>query len=183
MTERVIIAGFGGQGVMLIGKLLARVAMHEGKEVTFFPTYGTEVRGGTANCHVIVSDEEIFSPLIEKADSLIIMNQASYDKFKGNIHRRSTIFINSSMVEPDDSLNARTIEIPATEIAGSLGEVRVANMVMMGAYNSAKRIVGEETLLSELRASLKQKNPKLMEINERAFAEGKKILLQSGWAS
>ncbi|HHT9110127.1 MAG TPA: 2-oxoacid:acceptor oxidoreductase family protein, partial [Candidatus Brocadiaceae bacterium] len=91
MTEKIILAGFGGQGMMLLGKLLAQAAMTEGKYVTYFPSYGTEVRGGTAVYHLIISNEEIFSPLIEETDTLIVMNQPSYQKYKGMLKHQGLL--------------------------------------------------------------------------------------------
>ena len=173
MTERVIMAGYGGQGLMLIGKLLAHVVMREGKHVTFLPAYGTEVRGGTANCHVVISTEEIFSPVVEVADSLLIMNQPSYDRFKGLLKPGGTLLINSSMVRPDAAANgAELVAIPATECASELGNTRVANMVMAGAYNSLKKLVSVPNLLTELQATLTGKKADLFEVNRQALERG-----------
>jgi 2-oxoglutarate ferredoxin oxidoreductase subunit gamma len=173
MTERVIMAGHGGQGLMLIGKLLSHVVMREGKHVTFLPTYGTEVRGGTANCHVVISTDEIFSPVVEVADSLLIMNQPSYDKFKGSLKPGGTLLINSSLVRPEGSVNgARLVAIPATECAAELGNVRVANMVMAGAYNALKKLVQVQSLLAELQATLTGKKAGLFEVNKQALERG-----------
>jgi 2-oxoglutarate ferredoxin oxidoreductase subunit gamma len=166
-------AGYGGQGLMLIGKLLAHVVMREGKHVTFLPSYGTEVRGGTANCHVVISTEEIFSPVVEVADSLLIMNQPSYEKFKGHLKPGGTLLINSSMVRPDAVANgAELIAVPATEWASELGNVLVANMVMAGAYNSAKKLVSISNILAELKATLTGKKAGLFELNKRALKRG-----------
>ena len=180
MTERVIMAGFGGQGLMLLGKLLAQVAMEEGKNVTFFPSYGTEVRGGTANCHVIISDGEIFSPVVEDADSLITMNQASYARFCGLVKPDGVTFYNSSMVHPTSSNNGASLAIPATEIAANLGNTRVGNMVMMGAYNAMKKIVSTEGILEYLKKMLTGKKADLLEINCRALDHGREIYKRSG---
>ena len=138
MTEQVIMAGFGGQGVMLIGKTYAGSAMHAGKEVTFFPSYGAEVRGGTAHCHIIVSDGPIYSPMVELADSLIIMNQPSYEKFRQRLRPEGLLLLNSSMAQMDKAREAESqalaLAIPATELANELGNVRVANVIMLGVY-------------------------------------------------
>jgi 2-oxoglutarate ferredoxin oxidoreductase subunit gamma len=176
MTERVIMAGSGGQGLMLIGKLLAHVVMREGKHVTFLPSYGTEVRGGTANCHVVISTEEIFSPFVEEADTLLIMNQQSYDKFKSILRPGGTLLVNSSMVHPAAAADgADLIQIPATECASELGNVRVANMVMAGAYNALKNLVQTANLLAELQATLAGKKAALFEINKKALERGEKF--------
>ena len=179
MIERVIMAGHGGQGLMLIGKLLAHVVMREGKHVTFLPTYGTEVRGGTANCHVVISTEEIFSPVVEVADSLLIMNQPSCDKFKGCLKPGGTLLINSSLVHPDAANGAKLIAVPATECAAELGNVRVANMVMAGAYNALKKLVSTENLLTELQATLAGKKPGLFELNKQALERGAQYCIRS----
>ena len=176
MIERVIMAGYGGQGLMMIGKLLAHVVMREGKHVTFLPSYGTEVRGGTANCHVVISTEEIFSPLVEVADSLLIMNQQSYDKFKGILKPGGTLLINSSAVHPDGVPNgAELIAVPATECASELGNVRVANMVMAGAYNALKKLVQVPNLLTELQVTLAGKKASLFDVNKLALERGAEL--------
>lgn len=178
-TERVIMAGFGGQGLMLLGKLLAQVAMAEGRNVTFFPSYGTEVRGGTANCHVVVSDGEIFSPVVEDADSLIIMNQASCERFRASLAEGGVMFYNSSMVQPA-GLSGVSLAIPATEIAAELGNTKVGNMVMMGAYNAMKRIVSPAGIVAHLRRTLTGRKATLVGINEEALERGRAIYERSG---
>jgi len=174
MTERVIMAGFGGQGLMLLGRLLAQVAMEEGKNVTFFPSYGTEVRGGTANCHVVISDGEIFSPVVEDADSLIIMNQASCERFNNRLKPDGVIVYNSSMVHPI-SKNGDALAVPATETAVELGSTKVGNMVMMGAYNAMKEIVSVDGIIECLKKSLTGKKAALLEVNRKALERGREI--------
>jgi len=179
VTERVIMAGFGGQGMMLMGKLLAKVAMNEGMQVTFFPSYGAEVRGGTAHCHVIMSDEPIFSPFIEEADSLIIMNQPSYAKFRPRLRPNGRLLINSSMAEPTDALEraspAVCLPFPATEAANELGNVRVANMFMLGAYTAVWNALPSAAVLSGLEADLSGRKAHLLEVNRRAFRKGAEL--------
>jgi 2-oxoglutarate ferredoxin oxidoreductase subunit gamma len=146
--EEVIIAGFGGQGIILAGRLLAQTAMKAGKEVTFMPSYGAEVRGGTANCMVIIADNPIACPVVGKPDSLIVMNKASLNKFSPRIKNGGLLVMNSSLIdtEPqsilrpsgaaedglDDSIEI--IAVPADELAVQLGNQRAANMVALGAY-------------------------------------------------
>ncbi len=166
-------AGYGGQGLMLIGKILAYVVMREGRHVTFIPSYGTEVRGGTANCHVVISTEEIYSPVIEAADTLLVMNQPSYERFKGFLKPGGRLLTNSSMVKPDSAANgAELIEIPATECAAELGNVRVANMVMTGAYNRLKKLVKVENLHAAFQIAFAGKKADLIEINKLALERG-----------
>jgi 2-oxoglutarate ferredoxin oxidoreductase subunit gamma len=174
MTEKIILAGFGGQGMMLLGKLLAQAAMVDGKYVTFFPSYGTEVRGGTAVYHLIISTEEIFSPLIEEADTLIVMNQPSYQKYKDMLKHDGLLIMNSSMIKPDDSpvLEAKTYKVPATEIASKLGNVLVSNIVILGAYLAIKRLFSTNQILNQLTVVLKGKKSDLFTINKQALGSG-----------
>lgn len=195
MTEKVILAGSGGQGMMLAGRLLAQAAMLDGKHITFFPSYGTEVRGGTAHYHLIVSTEEIYSPVVEIADTLLIMNQPSYLKFVGCLKFGGTLFLNSSMVVPPhlnplppqadgerDGVrgNSTIFKIPATEIASELGNVVVSNMVMIGAYNAIKKLVPAAKLLDCLQGMLagKKASSKLFEINRLAIKSGEEYVLK-----
>jgi len=144
--EQVIIAGFGGQGVQLAGKLLAATAMAEGKEVTYMPSYGAEVRGGTANCMVVISDKPIASPVVSKPDSLIVMNKASLNKFTVRVKTGGLLIMNSSLIDEQPELD-ETIDIlaiPADEIANQLGSTKFANMVALGAYLQKRGIFSPE---------------------------------------
>ncbi|MBO1223477.1 MAG: 2-oxoacid:acceptor oxidoreductase family protein [Candidatus Scalindua sediminis] len=180
MTEKVILAGLGGQGMMLLGRLIAQAVMLDGKNVTFFPSYGTEVRGGTAHYHLIVSEEEIFSPVIEEADTLIMMNLPSYLKFKNFLKPNSLLFLNSSMI--DKIYNEMCIDIfriPATKIANDLGNVVASNMVMLGAYNAVKNLVSVPTFLSCLKNVLKGKKAPFFEVNKLAIERGAEFIKNS----
>jgi 2-oxoglutarate ferredoxin oxidoreductase subunit gamma len=134
--EEVIIAGFGGQGIMLTGKLLAQTAMEAGKEVTYMPSYGAEVRGGTANCMVVIAEKKIACPVVGKPDSLIVLNKASLNKFGPRLKNNGLLIMNSSLIdtEPnlDDSIDI--VPVPADELAVELGSKKSANMVALGAY-------------------------------------------------
>ncbi|MGQ3686218.1 MAG: 2-oxoacid:acceptor oxidoreductase family protein [Candidatus Loosdrechtia sp.] len=176
ITERIILAGFGGQGMMLLGKLLAQAAMAVGKYVTFFPSYGTEVRGGTAVYHLIISDEEIFSPLIEVADTLIVMNQPSYQKFYGMLKPDGLLILNSSMITVQNHPEMKVYMIPATEIASKLGNVLVSNIVILGAYLAIRKLISADQILKQLRAILKQKKGELFTINKQALEYGMKVI-------
>ncbi len=177
MEEKVILAGLGGQGMMLLGRLIAQAVMLEGKSVTFFPSYGTEVRGGTAHYHLIVSEEEIFSPVIEEADTLIMMNLPSYMKFKSFLKPNSTLFLNSSMIDKiDNVMDIDVFRIPATKIANDLGNVVASNMVMLGAYNEVKKLVPTPTFLSCLRNNLKGKKELFFEVNKLAIERGAEFI-------
>ena len=174
MLERVIVAGSGGQGVMLLGKLLAMAGMNSGLEVTFFPCYGTEVRGGTANCHVIISSEKIYSPEVEEADSLIIMNQPSYQRFKPLLSASGMLFANSSLID-DSNLppQGRLFSIPATDIAQEIGSPLVTNIVMLGAYNELKPLTSSDEILKVLAEALGEKKASLLALNKQALERGR----------
>ncbi len=179
MRERVIVAGFGGQGVIFLGKLLAQTAMEQGLNVTYFPAYGPEVRGGRANCHVIVASNEIFSPVVASPDSLLVMNQPSWDYYAPRLKDGGLAVVNSSLVRAEPPKRSHAFfPIPATETAAALGEVRAANMVILGAYNHIKKIVPLEALLAGLRLALGKRKADLLEINAEALRRG--IELVSG---
>ncbi|WP_428561818.1 MAG: 2-oxoacid:acceptor oxidoreductase family protein [Solidesulfovibrio sp. DCME] len=141
--QDVIMAGFGGQGVMLIGNLLAYAGMEHGLNVTYIPVYGPEMRGGTANCTVVVSDDAIGSPIIRSPKSLIIMNRPSLDKFQPQLVDGGVLVLNASLIDPDlaDSARVKVVAVPANEIADGLGNTRMANMVALGAYVQATGIL------------------------------------------
>ncbi len=173
MSEKVILAGLGGQGMMLLGRLIAQAVMLDGKNVTFFPSYGTEVRGGTAYYHLIVSEEEIFSPVIEEADALIMMNLPSYLKFKDFLKPDSILFLNSSMIgKIDNDMDIDVFRIPATKIANDIGNVVASNMVMFGAYNQVKGTVSVPIFLSCLKNVLKGRKEPFFEVNKLAIERG-----------
>ena len=178
VTERVISAGFGGQGVMTMGKLLVAAAMREGREVTYFPCYGAEVRGGTAHCHVVISDEPIYSPSVEEANALFLFNQLSYDKFRKQLGDGGLMVLNSSLAETDPALEraarCRCLRIPATEAANEIGSVLVTNVIMLGAYCAAGKVVSAAAVLDEM-AQMGKGKAHLLEINRRAFHKGEEL--------
>jgi 2-oxoglutarate ferredoxin oxidoreductase subunit gamma len=167
MLERVLIAGSGGQGVVLIGRLLANVAIETIQHVTFFPSYGAEVRGGTSSCQVILSSREIASPLSDELDSLILMNQQSVDRFAANASGRALVLVNTSLCKiPQGSSWAG---IPATELANNLGDDRVANFIILGAYIARRRIIAPSAIRESIRQLMQKKGVKVVECNIRAF--------------
>jgi 2-oxoglutarate ferredoxin oxidoreductase subunit gamma len=173
MNEKVIMAGFGGQGVMLIGQLLTYAGMYEDKEVSWLPSYGPEMRGGTANCHVCVSDKMISSPIITKATSVIIMNNPSLEKFLPILMPDGDLFINSSLV--DSSVDRRDVNVyfvPANEIANELGTDKAANMVMLGAYLKKHPVVGIDTIEQVLKKTMKGRKEKFIPVNIQAIEKG-----------
>lgn len=167
MLERVLIAGSGGQGVVLIGRLLANVALETIQHVTFFPSYGAEVRGGTSCCHVILSSHEIASPLSDEPDSLIIMNQQSLHRFSANATKHALVVINTSLCRPDPGTSYSGI--PATELANKLGDDRVANFIMLGAYVARRRIIAPSAIRDSIRQLLEKKGLKVVDCNIKAF--------------
>jgi 2-oxoglutarate ferredoxin oxidoreductase subunit gamma len=134
--EQVIIAGFGGQGIILAGKLLAQTAMKAGKEVTYMPSYGAEVRGGASNCMITIADEPIPSPVVSKAQCVIAMSKVAFNKFENSVVQGGLLIMNSSQidVQPKSSNGVEVVKIPIDEIAVGLGNPKVANMVALGAY-------------------------------------------------
>jgi len=172
MLVKTIISGFGGQGVISMGLSLAQAAMAEDKFVTYLPSYGAEVRGGTANCTVAVSNEEIASPIASSPNYVIVMNQPSLAKFQNQVKSGGMLFLNSSLVLTDTSRDdIEVARIAADAIAKELGNARSANMVMLGAFIGKTGIVSLEGIIEGLKRTLKNKK-KLIAINETAINAG-----------
>ena len=168
-----IFAGFGGQGVLLIGQLLALAGMNEGREVSWLPSYGPEMRGGTANCSVVVSDEPIASPVLSMADCVIAMNTPSLDKFESCVNPGGKLFINSSIIEKKATrTDIEVYYVPCNEIADSLNNPKVGNMAMLGAYLEATKAVKVQSILDALLYKLGEKKAKLIPLNEQAITMG-----------
>jgi len=172
MTEKIIVAGSGGQGAMLLGKIIAEAAMRENKFVTWLPSYGAEVRGGTAHCMITVSDQEIGSPYVDKADTLIILNEQSFDRFKNRIKNNGTLIANGSLVLKDIDENNNRIKRPFTDIAIKLGNIKVANMVALGAYLGKKDIIKKDTVIQTIEEIAPADKKALVEINKNALLAG-----------
>lgn len=172
MIEKIIIAGAGGQGIMLLGKVLVTAAMRENKFVTWLPAYGAEVRGGAAHCAVIISDREIGSPCVDKADTLIIMNSPSFAKFRGRIKNKGLFILNSSLVASADRGKFDRLQFPFTEIAEKLGNAKIANMVALGVFVAKKNIVNIKTVLNCLEEMAPKDRQELIEINRQALSAG-----------
>lgn len=180
MRQEIIIAGFGGQGVMLAGKILAQAAMLEGKHVTYFPSYGAEVRGGTANATIVISDEEIPCPVSSHPDVLLAMNEPSCNKFGLRLKNKGTLIANTSIIKNVfRRKDLKIIEIPATALAHELGSSRSANMVMLGAYLKYKAAVSLKSVEKSIRILLSEKKEQavkgLWDINIKALYSGKKF--------
>lgn len=157
---------------MLLGKVLAQGAMQEGKFVTWLPAYGAEVRGGTAHCMVIISDKEIGSPYINKADTLIIMNQPSFVKFKNRIGHNGLLVLNSSLVENYAHKSLNILQFPFTDIAADLGNVKIANMAAVGCFIAYKKQVKLDSILKAIEIIAPADKKELVEINCKALLEG-----------
>lgn len=174
MLIKSFFAGFGGQGVLLMGYAVAYGAMAEDKHVTFLPAYGAEMRGGTANCTVCISDdEEIASPVASSPDIVTVMNNPSLHRFQNMIQSGGGIIVNSTLVEDRPIRgDVEVIEVPATGIAEEMGNVRAANMVMTGAFVKQSGIVKIESILDNLEDIFGAGRKKLVEINKAAIEKG-----------
>jgi len=194
MIERIIIAGAGGQGIMLLGKVLAEAAMREDKYVTWLPSYGAEVRGGTAHCMVVISDAEIGSPYIKEADGLIIMNGPSLKKFKDRIKNKGLLIVNSSLAgnikdtPPLPPLARKSgacaqgrgkrlkiLKYPFTDLAAGLGNIKIANMIALGCFIEQQNIVSSKSVSQAIQAIAPEDKKNLIEINQKALLEGMKL--------
>lgn len=177
LYQDVIIAGFGGQGVMLIGNLLAYAGMNQGLNVTYIPVYGPEMRGGTANCTVVVSEDEIGSPIIRTPKSLIIMNRPSLDKFQPRMEDGGYQIINSSLVDADlaETERIKSIFVPANDVADKIGNTRMANMVALGAYVQATGVMPVKAVQDALENVISPRYAKLIPKNAEALAAGAEI--------
>ena len=172
MSHDIIMAGFGGQGIMVMGQLLAYAGMIEYQHVSFIPSYGPEMRGGTANCSVIVTDEAVGSPIVTEPNFVVAMNLPSLDKFESLIQPGGILMINSSLIQKKATRSDITVyTIPANELAQELGNPKVANMVVLGAIVAASEAVKSESVLQAF-AKMFAKKPKLIEINKLALQKG-----------
>lgn len=177
MIERIIIAGAGGQGIMLLGKILAEAAMRENKFVTWIPSYGAEVRGGTAHCMVIISDKEIGSPYVGQADTLVIMNEPSLEKFRQRLKNKGLLIVNSSLA--GGAAGSKTIDLvsrPFTDIAVGLGNIKIANMVALGSLVAKKKLVDINSIFETINEIAPADKKGLIEINKKALEEGVKLV-------
>lgn len=175
-NEEIIIAGFGGQGVLSMGQMLAYSAMIDDKEVSWMPSYGPEMRGGTANCIVIISEKKVSSPIVTKFDSAIILNQPSLDKFEQSVPPGGLlIFEDSTIINPPKREDIQILKIPAIEEANKLQKKQVANMIMLGAYLSIKPVVKIESIMEALKKVLPERHHHTIPLNEKAIKLGGEI--------
>ena len=176
--QRILTAGFGGQGIVSMGKMLAYAGMKEDKHVSALPSYGPEMRGGTANCSVIISEKEIASPFISHPDTLIAMNQASFDKFSKLVLNDGLIIANSSLVKinkKDIKAKMSVVEVPANDMAIELGNLKVANMVALGVFVRETAEIKLDSLKAALEKIFSPKKHNLISLNIKALERGFKI--------
>ena len=170
----IIIAGFGGQGVLVLGQVITYAGMLEDKSVSWLPSYGPEQRGGTCNCSVVITEGEVGSPLVTRPSVAIVMNAPSFDRFEPTVKPGGLLLYNSSLVPKTSSrTDIRTIAVPANEIADELGNTRVANMVMLGAFIEATGLVQEENIEKALRAVISERHHHLIPLNMQALERGR----------
>lgn len=173
MEKRMIIAGFGGQGVLLIGQLIAYAGMLADKEVSWMPSYGPEMRGGSANCAVVVSDEPVASPKVEEADLVIAMNRPSMELFEKVLVPGGVLIYNSSLIDVKPTRqDIQVVAVPCNDIANDLGSLRSTNMVMLGAYAGVTGEYSVDTLMGALRHKLGPSKEKFMPANQKAIEAG-----------
>ncbi|GAV22227.1 2-oxoacid:acceptor oxidoreductase family protein [Carboxydothermus pertinax] len=168
-----IFAGFGGQGIMAMGMLLAHAAIKEGFKSSFIPSYGPEMRGGTANCSVVVEKGLIASPVVTEPDILVAMNYPSLIKFKDTVKKAGHLFINSSLITslPEVKKDIQIHQIPANELALKIGESRASNMVMLGAVLAVTNLISLKTAIEDLNYIFKNK-PEVLAVNKKALETG-----------
>ena len=181
MTKEFIFAGFGGQGMLLIGKFLAMACMMDGKHVSWLPSYGPEMRGGTANCSVIISDDPVASPLVDKADVIIAMNEPSLDKFESHVRPGGLLVINSSIIDRKsvrDDIDV--VYCDAQHIAEAVNNPKGANVAILGAMLEKCKIVSIDRMVEAIRIELGERKAKFLEGNRKALIAGMQIA-QEPW--
>ena len=173
MTKEFIFAGFGGQGMLLIGKFLAMACMLDGKHVSWLPSYGPEMRGGTANCSVIVSDDDVASPMVGKADAVVAMNLPSLDKFENSVRPGGVLVINSSLIERKSTRDDITVVYcDAVKIAEDIGNPKGANVAILGALMEKMPVVSVDKMMEAIKIELGERKLKFLEGNKKALLAG-----------
>lgn len=173
MKKEILIAGFGGQGVMSIGKSLVEAGAKEGLEVSWVPSYGPEIRGGSANCYVVLSDDRVGAPVFSYCQELVAMNTVALNKFLPKLKEEGVLFVNSDVVTKEiERTDVQIYKVPCDSIAAELGNSKVANMVMLGAYAQAAGTLKLDTLEEMIHHLFTGRKQKLVDINLRALARG-----------
>lgn len=177
MEQRIIIAGSGGQGILFLGKVIAYAAMKANKEVTWFPSYGAEMRGGTANCMVVVSDELIGSPIVKNADYLLALNQSSYKKFINRVVPDGILIYDASIIQNSNSRgDIKIFPVEASKEAALIFNPKLANMILLGAFVKISNIVTIDTVLQTLEEIIPLKRKEMIEVNKKLVLRGYSIL-------
>nr|WP_122012361.1 2-oxoacid:acceptor oxidoreductase family protein [Maliibacterium massiliense] len=173
MEHRIIIAGFGGQGVQSMGQMLAYAGMMENKNVSWLPSYGPEMRGGTTNCSVIISDEDVCAPVVSRATSVMVLNRPSLDKFESYVEADGGLYINASLIDRKaERKDIDVVYVHCNELAQELGNARVANMIMLGAFLQKTGALKIDSVLQAIPGVLGESKAKLVPINKRALEKG-----------
>ena len=173
MNANILIAGFGGQGILFAGKVLAYEGLVEGRQLSWLPSYGPEMRGGTCNCNVILSDDPVGSPIVSKPDILMVMNLPSLDKYEDTVVPGGWIFLDSTLIEREvRRTDVNVVRVPATELAGKIGLPTLANMVMLGKIIERTGVVNFDELDEALHHVVSAKRPQLMDMNKLALKTG-----------
>ncbi len=173
MKKSFVFSGSGGQGIMSAGMMMAHAAIDMEKHATFLPEYGPEQRGGSAKCTVIISDGEIVSPLTKKCDNLVAMNEQAYNKFKDDIKEGGILVVNSSRITSEINRDdVKVIAVPVDDIALEVGNIKVANIVIIGALIGATEIVSKDIFVASLEEKFKEKKPEILEMNMKALEKG-----------
>jgi 2-oxoglutarate ferredoxin oxidoreductase subunit gamma len=177
MTYEIVLAGFGGQGVLFLGKMLALAGMLDGKEVSWIPSYGPEMRGGTANCSVVVSDCRIGTPVVSRPNVLVAMNRPSLEKFEQKMQPGGHLFVNKTLIEiPHTRQDIDAVYLEMTGLAGEIGNPRLANIVALGGLISRVPIVGREAVIKALKYELSGKKAALLDLNITALDAGQQAM-------
>jgi 2-oxoglutarate ferredoxin oxidoreductase subunit gamma len=178
MTYEIVLAGFGGQGILFLGKMIALAGMLDGKEVSWIPSYGPEMRGGTANCSVVVSDRRIGTPVVSRPNVLVAMNRPSLEKFESKMQPGGHLFINKTLIEiPHTRQDITVTYLEMTGIAGELGNPRLANIVALGGMVGRTGFVGREAVIKALNKELSGKKAALLDLNLKALDAGAQAAL------
>ena len=178
MYQGIRISGFGGQGVISAGYLLAQAGMMEGKEVSFFPAYGAEMRGGTANCSVVVATDEVSTPIVSSPDTVIVFNEPSLAKFEPMVKPGGLLIINSSLVNSKATRkDIKVLYVPCNEVAGELGNAKIMNMVALGAFAAATGAMTIDAIAKALPKVYKKLKPEVIELNVKALKRGAEFKL------
>ena len=177
MEHTIIIAGSGGQGTLFLGRLMAYATLLEDKEVTWMPSYGAEMRGGTANCTVIISDEMIGSPVIRNPHILVVMNDASYNRFTGKLRPGGMLLYDSSLISRTDHRDdIKVLGVPASMLSATMNSTKLANMVMMGALISCTAILSLDSVIEALNDITPSNRKNTMDLNKQLIAKGFDII-------